>query len=97
MKMVRVWWHDAHTVASEWMDLAEIESDPCLCVSVGFLVPNAKPGHVVLVLNTAHDYAFGGDGVAIPNEMVQSVEELQVMGDSWKRKARRWWSSLRRS
>lgn len=97
MKLVRVLWHDAHTVMDEWTALGDIDPEPCLCETVGHLVPDAKPGHVVVVLNMADGYSFGGDGVAIPEQMVQHIEELRPREDSWSHKAHKWWSSSRRS
>ena len=98
MEMVRVLWYDAHTVAPEWTEIDGLDASPCECETVGFLAPaKTKPGHVVVFLNTAHGHSFGGDGIAIPEAMVASVEVLSVQEiRSWRRKARKWWSSLRR-
>lgn len=97
MRPVRVVWHDAHTVAPEWTELDSLDASPCECETVGFLVPNAKPGHVVVMLNTAHGHTFGGDGIAIPEAMVQRIDLLQTREERWLHKVRRLWTSLRRS
>lgn len=41
-------WHDAHT-ESEWQKLDDLDQEPYLVRSAGWLIPNGKPNHVVLV------------------------------------------------
>lgn len=72
---VLVVWHDAHTIDG-WTYLEAVEADPCVVHSVGFLAPDAKPGHVVLVQSV-----IVGDGevdavLHIPAGMVVSCTSL---------------------
>ena len=72
---VLVVWHDAHTIDG-WTYLEALDADPCLVHSVGFLAPDAKPGHVVLVQSV-----IVGDGevdavLNIPAGMVVSCTSL---------------------
>lgn len=72
MKSVRVIWRDAHACTETWCDPADIEQDPYIVDSVGWLVPDGKPDHLVL----AQSLTAAGliDHVlAIPLEMVVST------------------------
>lgn len=72
---VLVIWHDAHAVTDEWCDLSDIDSEPCVVETVGFLLDNAKHGHVVVAQSITND--DGLDAVmCIPVGMVQSVQVL---------------------
>jgi hypothetical protein len=73
---VLVVWHDAHT-EDGWNYLEAVDSEPYVVRSVGFLVPNAKPGHVVLVQSrSVHDGQIDGL-LAIPAGMVVSCTSLK--------------------
>jgi hypothetical protein len=72
-KLVRVTWHDAHGIEG-WMSIHDIEQGPRVINSVGWAVPNAKPGHVVLVGSVDDDMIDGG--LAIPKGMVREIVEL---------------------
>lgn len=40
-------WHDAHDDTGDtWVEVKDIDQSPCVMTSIGFLLPNAKPGHV---------------------------------------------------
>ena len=75
MSPVLVVWHDAFADTSSWMEVADIDDEPCVVNSVGFLIPDAKQGHVVIAMsNNSHDYI---DSVlAIPVGMVQQITLL---------------------
>lgn len=45
---VEIDWHDAHAYSEHWTSLDEIEEEPCLVRTVGWLLPDAKPGHIVV-------------------------------------------------
>ena len=68
--LVCVTWHDAHA-DSRWIEVTEIDNEPYLVTSIGYLMPKAKKGHVSLA------QSFGADGFVdsvlhIPRGMVVS-------------------------
>ena len=72
---VCVTWHDAHAEENAWGDLDDIDQEPCVIQTIGFLIADAKPGHVVIT----HSLAADGDcyGIfCIPLGMVQSLRIL---------------------
>lgn len=74
-KLVRVTWHDAHGLEG-WMSIHDIEQGPRVINSVGWAIPDAKPGHVVLVGSIDNDADMVDGGLAIPNGMVREIVEL---------------------
>jgi hypothetical protein len=46
--IVAVWWHDAHSLPGSWLELSEIDQEPCEVLTLGMLIPNSKPDHVVI-------------------------------------------------
>jgi hypothetical protein len=76
MELVLVIWHDAHSVGETWMTLEDIDGDPCIVQTVGFLIPDSKPDHVVVA--QSHNTHDGFDSVlAIP---VGMVKQLKILG-----------------
>ncbi len=74
--MVKVTWLDAHDVLTAWEESDHPESrDDYLIETVGWLLPERKKGHHVVALNRADDYV--STGIAIPDDMVVSVERLR--------------------
>jgi len=68
--LVCVTWHDAHA-DSRWIEVTEIDNEPYLVTSIGYIVTKAKKGHVSLA------QSFGADGFVdsvlhIPRGMVVS-------------------------
>lgn len=56
MTPVRITWHDAFADVEGWMESSDIDAEPCVVQSVGFLIPDAKPGHVTLAQSmNSHD------------------------------------------
>lgn len=72
-RLVRVTWHDAHGIEG-WVSIHDIEREPRVIVSVGWAVPDIKPGHLVLVASVDDDMVDGG--LAIPHGMVREIVEL---------------------
>jgi hypothetical protein len=73
-EMVQVVWHDAHAV-NEWQSTSDISQEPCVISTVGFLIPSAKPNHVVVAQSIDPDGNL--DGVlSIPEGMVVKVSVL---------------------
>lgn len=50
MTPVLVTWADAHAVEG-WLDPANLDNGPCIVRSVGWLIADAKAGHVTLALS----------------------------------------------
>lgn len=72
---VLVVWHDAHTVADGWCELGDLDDEPCVVETLGFLLADRKAGHVVVAQSITGD--DGLDSVlCIPVGMVQSVQVL---------------------
>ena len=81
LKPVLVTWKDAHAVHNGWGSLDSLEEEFCIVHSIGWLIPEAKKDHVVLVLsvgNTSEDYSAEhvDSGIAIPTEMVIKIVDL---------------------
>jgi hypothetical protein len=69
---VEVIWHDAHTVASTWIEFSDIGEDPCEVTTLGWLLADAKPDHVVVAQSMTDDDSL--DSVlCIPVGMVKKV------------------------
>jgi hypothetical protein len=67
-----VTWHDAHA-ESEWQDITTLDQQPYEVKTVGWIIPNAKPGHVVVVQSISTDDSC--DGVlCIPVGMVVNTQ-----------------------
>jgi hypothetical protein len=85
--LVLVSWHDAHAENSSWISLSELSPEPCVVLSVGILLPEAKPGHIVLA-QSAHSYEDGIEEgsvdslLCIPVEMVRSMTVLSRLDQS---------------
>ncbi len=77
-KMVRVWWRDAHAATQTWSPVEEIDPEPCIVVSVGFVLSDVKPDHVVLAQSFIDDQGEVDHVLAIPSAMVVRVESLHT-------------------
>ena len=75
-KLVVVVWRDAHEVYPGWGDPSEIDKDPCEVRTSGWLIPDAKPGHLV-VAQSVDRSGHVDNGIAIPEAMVVAVEEIK--------------------
>ena len=82
--MVRVTWHDAHSLDNnEWHELADLDDQPLVCVSIGALVKAKR--HAILIQTQTVD--GGADNVLlIPWGMVRKVEKLQIPHKRRKRR-----------
>lgn len=72
--LVLVVWHDAHSNEG-WSHLSDVEAAPYDVHTVGFLVPNAKPGHLVIAQSIGPDDAVDCV-IQIPVGMVVSMTTL---------------------
>jgi hypothetical protein len=73
-RLVRVRWHDAHGIGAGWMPISEIDANPRVIESVGWVIPDVKAGHVVLVASVDDDHVDGG--LAIPHGMIREIVAL---------------------
>lgn len=72
--IVMVTWHDAHAISDSWIELP-ITEHPCVVNSVGWLIEEGKPDHVVLAQSFNDDDAYD-HLLAIPSDMVKEVKLL---------------------
>lgn len=74
-------WRDAHSVSPAWEPMSQIDQSDCIIDTLGWVIPNAKEGYTVVVLNLDSrdsDDPFVGDGIAIPNGMIVSEKRLKL-------------------
>ena len=79
MTPVCITWADSHDIGGGWMELDQLDTEPCIVTTVGYLAGGAKAGHVTVVQSIADDgtvrHAF-----AIPVGMVLDVVALDGSG-----------------
>ena len=67
-------WHDAHAELS-WVAFDDIDPEPCVVETIGWLLPEAKKGHVVVAQSITNE--DGLDNVlCIPVGMIVSVRVI---------------------
>lgn len=76
--LVRVTWIDAHAVTDTWTAIDELDDEPCVVTSVGLLLRDAKPGHVVIAQSHIAEQDDVDGVLAIPSSMVTRMEDLCV-------------------
>ena len=80
MSVVLVTWHDAHSGAESWISIKDLDSDPAVVESVGFLLngeEGGKPDHLTLFQSRIGDEI---DHVLhIPVGMVQKIKVLMEL------------------
>jgi hypothetical protein len=70
-KIVELTWLDAHA-ENAWMDIEDLDQEPYQVKSIGWLMPDAKPDHVVLAQSIGVDHSV--DGVlCVPVGMVVKI------------------------
>lgn len=74
--MVLVVWHDAHSNVTGWEEIDEIDNEPCVVETVGWLIPDAKRGHVVVAQSWIRDSETIDSVLSIPVGMVQQIQIL---------------------
>jgi hypothetical protein len=74
-KALIVTWHDAHAYKDRWMEVGAIDGEPCVVRSTGWLMEDAKAGHIVLAQSTNSDGELDGL-LCIPVAMVASIKVL---------------------
>lgn len=72
-KISVVTWHDAHADQT-WACLDSFDDEPCVVVTVGMVVPNAKKDHITIV-QSVNDHSVD-NVIHIPKGMVVSVAKV---------------------
>jgi hypothetical protein len=72
---VLVVWHDAHSLSNDWCELSDIDNEPCVVETIGWLLSNTKSDHVVVAQSITGDDSLDSI-LCIPVGMVQSVQVL---------------------
>lgn len=67
--LVFVEWRDAHAGGANWMSIDEVETEPCIIHTAGFLVAGAKPGHITIAQSLSDSGDFDSP-LFIPGDMV---------------------------
>lgn len=82
MSAVFVIWHDAHSGSESWVNIKDLDKDPAIVETVGFILPTAdggKPGHITLFQSRTEDAL---DHVLhIPHGMIQRIVAIQTPTD----------------
>ena len=83
--IVIVVWDDAYSEMRSWIDLSEIGPEPCTTITVGLLLADAKPDHVVIAQSvnnlTEEESEQGFDSIlCIPVGMVRSIRVVSPEG-----------------
>lgn len=74
-QLVLVTWTDAHADVDGWIDVEDIEDEPCLVYSVGMMLDDPKTGHLSLAQSVTHGRI--DSVIHIPRKMVVAVENLE--------------------
>jgi hypothetical protein len=78
-QLIQVTWHDAHAVSETWTTREDLDNDPCVVTSIGYLIAGVKPNHVVISQSIIMDDSNHIDHViAIPNGMIKRIDRLKV-------------------
>lgn len=73
--IVRVIWHDAHSVGAGWQTVDGIDDEPCVVESVGILVGRVIADHVVIAQSRTDDETID-HVLAIPVAVIRSMQVL---------------------
>jgi hypothetical protein len=74
--LAKITWHDAHSVSSGWMKSTEIDTEPCVVITVGWMIENIKANHIVLAQSYIPSEGDIDHVMAIPVSMVVKTELL---------------------
>ena len=77
-KLVKITWLDAHAVTTGWEPIAELDDEPCVVESVGFLLPGVKAGHHTIAQSVIDSNEECDHVLSIPSKMVIRLEQLFV-------------------
>lgn len=74
--MVLLIWDDAHSEAEGWLLPSELNEQPRKIYTVGWLLADAKAGHVVVAQSYDDDSAHVDSVLCVPVAMVVSLKVL---------------------
>ncbi len=77
-KLIQVTWHDAHSVSESWTTFDDLDKEPCVVTSVGYLIAGVKANHVVIAQSIIVDDSHLDHVLAIPNGMIKRIDTLKV-------------------
>ena len=78
-QLIQVTWHDAHAVSETWTTRDDLDNEPCVVTSIGYLIAGVKLNHVVISQSIIMDDNDHIDHViAIPNGMIKRIDRLKV-------------------
>ena len=85
LEPVLIFWKDAHAVFPGWTSLEDMDKDDCIIQTIGWMIPDIKPGHVVVVQSVGNPREDNVEdhvdsGIAIPEAMIVDIQELKVKG-----------------
>jgi hypothetical protein len=75
LKSVYIKWLDAHDELDTWIASEDIEKEPCVITSLGFLIENGKPEHVTLAQSYSDELLYNNI-IYIPNAMVIETKNI---------------------
>lgn len=76
---VEVVWHDAHAYRERWLEPEDIDREPLVVCTAGYLIPEAKPDHVTIVQSVNGEGSLDGI-ISVPCSMVQEVRVISGEG-----------------
>ena len=69
--LVKIIWNDAHSVSHSWMSIDDIEDEPWVVETVGWILPEVKKNHLVVAQSHISHESYDNI-IAIPIAMVAS-------------------------
>ena len=77
LKLAIVKWHDAHQDGDSWTAPEDIDPNPAVVVSLGFMLDEVKPGHTTLAQSHVHGHY--GPLLHVPSAMVREITILTTI------------------
>jgi hypothetical protein len=77
-KLVKITWLDAHAVTTGWEPIAELDDEPCVVESVGFLLPGVKAGHHTIAQSVIDSNEECDHVLSIPSKMIIRFESVSA-------------------
>lgn len=75
-KPVLIYWRDAHADASSWTSIEDMDDQPYVVETVGFLLDTVKPDHVSIAQSAGADDGVIDHVLHIPSAMVVTIVNL---------------------
>ena len=75
MSPVEVTWLDAFSDTNSWISKEDITNEACETKSVGYLIPDAKEGHVVIA-QSFNSFELIDSVLSIPVAMVSNIRVM---------------------